>query len=735
MKKKLSPTRKRLLYALVGSSLFWYMPAIVYAEEATEQAATADQHEFILEGIEVIASRERSLPSVYAGGQVARGANLGVLGNKDFMDTPFNFTSYTAQTIEDQQANTVYDVLINDPSVRFTTPPGQVAEYYKIRGLDVGMEHLYFNGMQGLAPYYRVPVEFLERVEVLKGPGSLLYGGVNASVGGAINLVPRRAGEKDLTSFTSSYTSSSHWGGHIDISRRFGENKEWGIRFNGLYADGDTTADGQSRERLLGSLALDYRLDHLRLSLDAYGSQDNYDNGLISMYQLRANGIKAPHGSTNLFKGTSGAVRNNGILFKGEYDLKDNLTVYGGFGKAASRATGFINGNHILFVQADGTAYPRNLFKQNFWNDAKSAELGLRGSFKTASINHQLVLSSNFLANDYSSTFNRYANTSYMSDFPISIYDDSFSFSDLFDSVPWKGKGRKTAISDLSSIFLGDTLSFNDGKIQLTAGVRRQSVETKSYNASTGAETAKYDADKTLPMVGFVIKPWGNSVALYGNYIEALSPGTQVTDTTVDNYGQFLAPYTTRQKEIGVKWDKGRFANTLSLFEINMPNQVTVDNKATYDGRQKNRGIEWSAVGEIGKNLRFLGGITYLSSKLENTTNGANDDNTPFGVPDWTLNAGIEWDTSWNKDLTLSLRAICTDSQYINNTNTIKIPGWVRYDLGARYKTMINKTPVTYRFSVENLFDRQYWAGSFSMEGFATLGGPRTYKLSATMQL
>jgi len=99
------------------------------------------------------------------------------------------------------------------------------------------------------------------------------------------------------------------------------------------------------------------------------------------------------------------------------------------------------------------------------------------------------------------------------------------------------------------------------------------------------------------------------------------------------------------------------------------------------------------------------------------------------------LNAGIEWDTSWNKDLTLSLRAICTDSQYINNTNTIKIPGWVRYDLGARYKTMINKTPVTYRFSVENLFDRQYWAGSFSMEGFATLGGPRTYKLSATMQL
>jgi iron complex outermembrane receptor protein len=58
----------------------------------------------------------------------------------------------------------------------------------------------------------------------------------------------------------------------------------------------------------------------------------------------------------------------------------------------------------------------------------------------------------------------------------------------------------------------------------------------------------------------------------------------------------------------------------------------------------------------------------------------------------------------------------------------------VRYDVGARYKTEINNTPVTYRLSVENLFDKHYWAGAFSMEGFATLGGPRTVKLSATMQ-
>jgi iron complex outermembrane receptor protein len=99
------------------------------------------------------------------------------------------------------------------------------------------------------------------------------------------------------------------------------------------------------------------------------------------------------------------------------------------------------------------------------------------------------------------------------------------------------------------------------------------------------------------------------------------------------------------------------------------------------------------------------------------------------------MNAGVEWDTPWDKDLTLSVRAVYTGSQYINNANTVKIPDWVRYDIGARYQTTINDVPVTFRASVENVFDKHYWAGCFAQENYVTLGGPRTFKLSATMQL
>jgi iron complex outermembrane receptor protein len=747
MKKKFPyPSSKKLFCAVISGSLFWQTSFIACAAEKETQTATPaeqtekqekssetveGQHEFNFEGIEVIASRE-TLPPVYAGGQVARGAGLGVLGNKDFMDTPFNVTSYTAQTMEDQQADTLFDVVANDPSVRFATPSGQVSENFRIRGLEVNYQYLYFNGIAGLAPNYRVPVEFLERVEVLKGPSSFLYGGVSTSVGGAINLVPKRAAEEDITNFTTEYTSSSQLGGHIDIGRRFGKNKEWGVRFNGLYSDGETTTDDQSRKRLLGALGVDYRKDRWRMSLDAYSTKDEYDGGLISMYDLSTYGyVKAPDGSTNVFKGVSGTTRNNGILFKGEYDIQDNLTAYASIGKLSADATGFINGNHVQDLQVDGSATLKGIYKQYFWTDTTASDFGLRGTYQTGAVKHQVILGANLQDTDFSSAYNVTA-----LDMATNIYSPA-AVANLYNSLT-VNKGNKTAVTELSSFFLADTLSFDEGKVQLTLGIRRQNVDQTSYSYyntdTTGGlkSTTYYESDANTPMVGLIVKPWGESVSLYANYIEALSVGT-VVGTGYANTGQVLAPYKSKQREIGVKWDKGDFANTLAFFQIEIPSYMTTDNVYSYDGEQKNRGIEWNTFGNIAKNLRLLGGIAYTDGELVRSNTAVNDGNTPLGVPKWAVNAGVEWDTPWNPDLALSLRAVYTSSQYADNANTVEIPSWVRYDIGARYKTVINKVPVTYRLSVENLFDKHYWSGATD-KGLVTLGSPRTIKLSATMQ-
>lgn len=141
------------------------------------------------------AERADGLPAPYAGGQVARGGRLGLLGKVDVMDTPFNITNYTSQLIEDQQANTIRDVLLNEPSARQSaSSDGGPAAYFKIRGFDAGTSEVTFDGLYGMVPRYGgLSTEFAERVEVLKGPSALLYGmSPNSAVGGAANLgVPR----------------------------------------------------------------------------------------------------------------------------------------------------------------------------------------------------------------------------------------------------------------------------------------------------------------------------------------------------------------------------------------------------------------------------------------------------------------------------------------------------------------------------------------------------------------
>jgi iron complex outermembrane receptor protein len=71
----------------------------------------------------------------YVGGQVAAGGRLGVLGNMDVMDAPFNITGYTARTIESQQARSVADLLVaNDPAVRVVGGRGDIVDTFLIRG-------------------------------------------------------------------------------------------------------------------------------------------------------------------------------------------------------------------------------------------------------------------------------------------------------------------------------------------------------------------------------------------------------------------------------------------------------------------------------------------------------------------------------------------------------------------------------------------------------------------------
>ncbi|WP_155808135.1 TonB-dependent receptor [Bordetella petrii] len=657
-----------------------------------------------------------ALPPAAPGGQVATGSRLGILGNQDVMDTPFNTTSYTSELIQDQQARTVGEVLLNDPSVRTTTNAGHMYEHFTIRGLRVDGSDMAFNGLFGVMPFAHVPIEFVERVEVLRGPSTMLTGmGPASSLGGMINLVPKRAGSRPITELTTSYISKGYGQAHVDIGRRFGDEERLGIRFNGVYGNGETGVSGQRKGRELGALGLDYVGDGWRLSLDAYSSREDIENGSPAMYEMARLGrlVTPPNNSSNLFRGTSGVQRDYGFALRGELDLTDNLTAYAAFGGSNSRGRGLMFGTRTVVTGEDGSAIGY-VYNVDSSEQSRVGEVGLRGRFQTGAISHAVTLAGN-VASYEQDVYNR-ANTGY----PQNIYDP---VKPVFPDSPVRmgGAGYDNL---MSSVALADTLGFAQDKVLLTLGGRYQRVR-QSRNTD-------YDESKVTPMAAIVVKPWDEDTSLYANYIEGLQPG-QTVGLGYLNEGETFKPTKSKQLEFGVKLRRGDFLHTFSAFQIDrsfLGSIAEAGGNRLATGKQRNRGLEWTVSGQLTRTLTVLGGVSYLTSEQRSAA-GNNEGNEVFGSPNWLANLGVEWATPV-QGLSVNGRVTYTGPQWLDSRNEVRMPSWTRVDVGAKYATRVSGTPVTFYANVDNLFDRDYWDGTFS-DGFATLSPQRTLRLGATI--
>jgi len=674
--------------------------------------------------ITATSSSPGALPPVLAGGQVARGARLGMMGNKDVMDTPFSVTSYTAKTMADLQTVTVADALQRDPSVRSTGQTGGIVDSFFIRGFAIGegnIGELAYDGVYGVAPNYRVFTEYAERVEVLKGPGALMYGiSPNSGVGGVINIVPKRPLDVDLTRFTGSYASDSEVGGHLDVSRRFGPENRFGVRFNAGLQGGDTAVDDQERALNIGAIALDYQGERLRLNLDFISQKESFD-GASRPFTI-APGVdvpSAPNGRTNVSQDWGWSdTKEQSALLGGEYDLTDSVTVFAHAGGGRSDVKRKSDQVPRILNSAGDTSNIPGYYKFNV--DRSTADVGMRGVFATGPVTHTTTLMATRYQDELSRGITNGTEIRSNMYHPVDVPKQSIS-------AP---KVLRISESELSGVALTDTLSVLDDRVQLTLGVRRQDIESRNYNAA-GSVSSRYKDSATTPLVGVVVKPW-EDVSLYYNYVEGLSKGDVAPGTAV-NAGVTFAPYESKQHEVGVKYEHGTFMTTLALFQIEKPSgEIGAGNVFSVQAEQRNRGVELSMFGEVAPGTRLMGGVTLLDGKLTDSATAANRGNKPVGVPDVQANLWAEWDTPWLEGFTLTSGAIYTASQYVNQANTQELDAWTRFDAGARYATKIEGRPTTFRATVQNVFDREYWSGVASYGAFSP-GYPRTLQLSATV--
>ncbi|MBP5979257.1 MAG: TonB-dependent siderophore receptor [Halomonas sp.] len=715
-----SSSWRSLTFVLLGALS---LPGAVWAQAPSNHAA--------LETVTVIgeATARGDTPApAFAGGQVAAGARIGTWGQRAAADIPFNVIGFTAELIDNQQAKTLADVLINDASVQSGFGYGNFAEKFQIRGFELDGDDIAYGGLYGVLPRQVVATNLAERVELFKGANAFANGVSpgGSGVGGAINIEPKRAADEPLTQLTTAVTDSGYVESGVELGRRFGAENQFGVRTSIERGRGDSAIDNEEQRATSAVIGLDYRGERGRASLDIGHQAHAVQNGRSVVHLGAGVGSvpNAPSASTNYApKWANTDLKTNFAMLRGEYDVTDSWTAYAALGGNNTRENGTYGSPT---VRGEGGASTVGQMSVPYRAEGVGGQAGLRGAFDTGAVSHQLDLG---YSSVYRTTRSAYAMATPA--LPTNIYrpanvafrEPGLIGGDL-EEPNLRSRTRNSGVS------LSDTLGFLNDRLLLTLGARYQDVEVTNYSYQ-GEFDNRFSDTRLSPVYGIVVKPT-DSLSLYANHIEALQPG-DTAPTTALNAGQNIGLIEAEQNEVGAKLDVGNLGGSLSLFQIEQPNAF-VDAETgiyAYYGEQRNRGVELSVYGEPMEGWRLLSSAVWINPELTHTTDGTNQGNDAVGVPNYRLVLGSEWDIPQASGWTLSGRAVRNGSQYLDAANQLEVDAWTRWDLGVRYVMPLNTNTLTLRANIENLTDENYWVSATG--GYLTQGEPRTVKLSAAL--
>ena len=693
------------------------VPVVVMAENAAE-----------LEQVNVVSQLEKVKA---AGDKHKEIVNLSLLGRQTAFASPIAVVNYDEKAFEDKAPRNVVDAIAKTDAsvVNFGGETNTLSGVY-VRNLQLDMRQVSVNGLAGLYSTYNSPTAGVAAAQLIKGASTATTGmDPEGSAGASMNIETKRASDEDINKIGFGWYSNNRLQETFDFGRRFGANKEWGVRVSGKYRDGDTARndyDELAKELAIGA---DYNGDKLRVGVDYMINKRDTNGGrarLQDMQNLAFTVPSAPNGKTNLNPHWIGqTTQDETIMGTFEYDLPFNMMVSGGLGHMESRYDGAFG--QITNIQQNGKFNVTGIRGMDFRSRTTSGNLKLQGEVETGSVlqNWNIAYDSVVRQRDHdnsSATNGRVTGSS--------IYSPTFGRLTLttFDLSPVKQNTDSKLTA--RSLALADTLGFIDNTVRLTLGGRFQWI--KQLDKTTAKEVK---ADRFSPMVTLAYVANPNTV-FYSNYLEDLEPGNVDQDT-----GEMNNPRVSKQIEVGVRknWNDA-FTTTLSAYEIRRPGIIRgrmgtalASLAGKEQGKERNRGIEFNAYASLFDNtLRPSIGLTYNQAKVFDFPTYA--DTIVSGVqvtsPRWIAKSAVEWNTPFVPNLTLNAALQYYGASYQDSAANYKLPSYTTVDLGAKYVVKVSeKQTLTLRGGVENLFNKHYWQVQRGMydRSFAVLGMPRTY--------
>lgn len=682
------------------------------------------------------AAPEQALPAVTVsaqqeievGPQLRKKASGGALGNRSQLDTPFSTTIVTGEDLADRQVTKIGDVFFNDASVTDNSNPGNAwASYTTVRGLQLDWRNAYkINGMPFIAYGLTMPYEQLEQVELLKGASGFMYGFGNP--GGTVNYITKRPTDQFTASLDVGYRSSSVWMQHLDVGGRAGPDDMFGYRFNATHEEGKpSNAVGLKRNSF--SLGLDARITRdLTWTFDGlYQDRDTF-GGTPSFYvgQIAPNGRipSAISGRGGRYAGDDAHFLSNLQMYQTglRYRLNDDWTVsttysFNQQSRSRNESTFFLlnSGGDYTDLRYDGTE------KQQFTNWTTMVE----GKFRTGLLRHELVagLSWQKQIDRFSSDF---TNTSLPAGNLFAPYT-GVRYSDRGFTLYRAGDTTQKAA------FVSDTVHFND-QWSVLAGVRATNYEQNGYVAPGAAGTATHYSKNGLltPTVAIMYKPMPSTM-LYGSYVESFDGGG-IVSSFYSNAGAALTPAKSRQYELGVKTDQGRWTGTAALFRIEQRTEYGRDVGGTLpvyvqDGKSIYQGVELAGGARIGSQWEVGGSAMYLDSYYDQGQ--LNLDNRVAGAPNLMLTGRIAYLVPFVPGLRVGIDGKYTGSVKARPEGDLELGGYTVFNLGATYRTRLSGRDLTLRAALTNLTNKRYWG--FQYANYIQPGDPRAISLSASI--
>ncbi len=586
------------------------------------------------------------------------------------------------------------------------TAGASFSEY--VDGLRIGGTNF---AVAGFEPY------LFERIEVLKGPSSVLYG--QSTPAGVVNHVSKRPPVEPLREIRVGGGSFDRKEGAFDLGGALDDGERVLVRLTGLFMDSDGQTDFTSRQRKAIAPAITWQpSDETTLTLLSSYQEDDFAGGFVNGLPAQGTVLTNPNGKlpVDFYQGDPNFNQwdrtQYSLGYQFEHRFNDTWEVRQNLRYRHNDLD--LKAVYGSSLQADLRTLNRSAFSAVEHSDDFTLDNQAEAAFATGPLDHTVLVGLDYqrLSKD---TLRGFAAAPTL---------------DIFDPVYHQTIGDPPIYQDVDTlqnqvgIYAQDQVKF--GGWILTLGGRHDWAESDTTNNLTGVTTERADTAFTGRLgLGYVFE---NGIAPYLSYSESFEP-----TSGVDFSGDPFDPTTGTQYELGVKFQPPGFNSfvTLSGFQLTQQNVLTADSQnpgfSVQTGEIRSRGIELEGVASLSPGLDVTAAYTFLDAEVTESNDGTVG-NRPAAIPthwasiwaDYTLPAGGQF-----AGLGLGAGVRYVGSSYGDEANSFEVPGYtlldaaVHYDLGG-----VTSDLDGWRLSVNasNLLDEEYATCNFSTRCYYGLG-------------